>query len=62
LTVRSFVQADGTSSAWEHNAGEVISFSGVPSRTFVGLNAEGIAALAALHSLNITNQDRWPSG
>jgi hypothetical protein len=59
LTTRFYGQADGTASPSEHAIGEIILWSGIPSRTWLPLNPEAVAALAAINPPNITNQDRW---
>jgi hypothetical protein len=48
LTTRSFVQADGTAAPFEYAIGATIFYSGIPSRTWIPLNSEATAALAAL--------------
>jgi hypothetical protein len=64
LSQRCFVQADGTASPWEHAAGEIVFFSGIPSRTWIALNDEAVAALAALAAasvspIGITRAGKW---
>ena len=61
LSQRCFVQADGTAAPWEHAAGETIYYSGIPSRTWIPLNPEAVAALAAASVLptGTTRAGRW---
>jgi hypothetical protein len=59
LTTRFYGTADGEAGPSEHAIGSIILFSGTPSKTWTALNPEAVTSLAALHSPNITNQDRW---
>ena len=48
LAEKVFIKADGTQEAWMHDKDEIIEFSGNPSRNFIPLNPEAVAAMALL--------------
>jgi hypothetical protein len=52
MTERCFLRADDELEAWLHEAGEEISFSGIPHRHMLPLDEDARAAVAAVLPLS----------
>jgi hypothetical protein len=52
LVERMYLKADNELEAWEHAAGEEISFSGIPHRNMIPLDDQARAAIEAIRPLS----------